>query len=172
MSRTLLRGRTFDSGLFRRVHELKALIGGRLVAMRTGCGRTALGNLRSVRPKRIVKKSVGLRFNFNMAEYSIAVPAVQSPLRHSITLWRGAGLRCHHNAKIQHMRMFHTEHKLYCMPGLNSIDSFSYGQGWFHRSTTETRGDCIRTKEREGPGPQKNAPKRNGPIGSRGAANQ
>src|ERR1700719_3171536 len=82
MSRTLLRERTFDSGLFRRVHKLKALIGGRLVAMRTGCGRTALGNLRSVRPKGIVKKSVGLRFNLTMAECSIAVRAIQSPVRH------------------------------------------------------------------------------------------
>jgi hypothetical protein len=76
MSRTLLRGQTFDSGLYRRVHKLKALIGGRLLAMRTGCGRTALGYLRSVRPKRIVKKSVGLWFNFTVAEYSIAVLAV------------------------------------------------------------------------------------------------
>ena len=82
MSHSLLRGLTFDSGLFRRVRKLKALIGGRLLAMRTGCGRTALGNFRSVRPKRIVKKSVGLRFNLTVAECSIAVRAVQSPVRH------------------------------------------------------------------------------------------
>ena len=78
--------------LFRRVHKLKTLIAGRLLAMRAGYGRTALGNLRSVRPKRIVKKSVGLRFNLAVAEDFLAILAIQSPLRHSVTFWRGVVL--------------------------------------------------------------------------------
>jgi hypothetical protein len=96
------------------------------VAMRTGCSRTALGNLGSVRPKRIVKKSVRLRFNFTVAEYSIAVLAVQSPLRHSGTLWREAGLTVTNNAKTQRMRMFHIEHrKMFAKNGLNLLVGFN-----------------------------------------------
>jgi hypothetical protein len=34
-------------------------------------------------------------------EYFLAILAVQSPLRHSVTLWRGAGLAVTNNAKTQ-----------------------------------------------------------------------
>jgi hypothetical protein len=46
---------------------------------------------------------VGLNVNFAVAEYSIAVLAVQSPLRlsHSGTLGQGAGLAVANNAKTQ-----------------------------------------------------------------------
>jgi hypothetical protein len=36
-----------------------------------------------------------------VAEYFLAILAVQSPLRHSVTLWRGAGLAVTNNAKTQ-----------------------------------------------------------------------
>lgn len=45
-------------------------------------GCTSLGNLGPVRPKRIVKKKIGLWLNSAVAKYSIAVLAVQSPLGH------------------------------------------------------------------------------------------
>ena len=94
------------SGLFGRVYELKAPIGGRFLAMRAGYRRTALRNLRSVRPKRIVKKIVGLRFNFTVAEYSIAVVAVQSPLRHAVTFSEA----WFNHAKTRTMEVFRFEH--------------------------------------------------------------
>ena len=43
--------------------------------------------------------NVGLRIDFTVAEYFLAILAVQSPLRHSVTLWRGAGLAVINNAK-------------------------------------------------------------------------
>jgi hypothetical protein len=111
--RSPLRSRDANTNFsFRRVHQLKSLVGARLLAVRTIHNCAVFGNFRSVRPKRIVKKSVGLRFNLTVAEYSIAVLAVQNPLRHSVTLWRGAGLAVANNAKTQHRRMFHIEHSL------------------------------------------------------------
>jgi hypothetical protein len=45
--------------------------------------------------------NVGLRIDFTVAEYFLAILAVQSPLRHSVTLWRGASLAVINNAKTQ-----------------------------------------------------------------------
>jgi hypothetical protein len=39
--------------------------------------------------------------NFTVAEYFLAILTVQSPLRHSVTLWRGAGLAVTNIAKTQ-----------------------------------------------------------------------
>ena len=88
-------------GFSRTKRQLKSFVKPRLVAVRTDRGETALGHFRSVWPEFVIGKSVRLRVNFAVGEHPIAILAVQSPLslRHSMTLWRGAGLAVTNNAK-------------------------------------------------------------------------
>jgi len=83
--------------------QLKSFVESRLVAVWTNGLETALRNFRSVWPEFVIGKGVRLRVNFAVGEHPIAVLVVQSPmsLRHSRTLWRGAGLAVTNNAKTQ-----------------------------------------------------------------------
>ena len=76
------------SGSLEKIHsfntakrQLKSLVKSRLVTVLTNYVQTALGHFGSIRPEFVIRKRVGLNVNFAVAEYSIAVLAVQSPLR-------------------------------------------------------------------------------------------
>ncbi len=96
--------------LFERVHKLKALI---RLADFWQCGQdTVVPALREppvCKAKANRKEECLTRINFTVTEYFLAILAVQSPLRHSVTFWRGWVSRAN-NAKLKIWKMFKKGH--------------------------------------------------------------